>query len=482
MSLFGGIQTALTGLEAQQVMIETTTQNTTNADNPSYSRQVADLVANPAYPAPGFSAVGPGQIGAGVSVSDLRRVTDPFTQTQLQSALAQQGADGVTQDTTSQIEGIFNELGTCSISNLTGQFWNAWQEVSNSPTDTGVRTSLVAAAQSLASAVQQSASQLTSLQKNLDQQVTVQVSTLNTLSAQVAALNKQIVAVQANGQAPNDLLDQRDSLISQMSGLAQVSVSQQPNGAARITLGGEPLVDGTTAEALTTQTGLATGMQNIVAPDGTVITPPGGSLNALETERDQDIPGRLRSLNAWAGRMIAAVNAVHEGAGPPPTNVYNLANPGTPSSIPFFTGTDATNLAVNSSIVSNPNLIAASKTANGPGDGSNALAVVALQQDPTAGGAPAGSPSMDGQYQSLAVSIGSAASTALNNANDQQVLVSHLQQRQAQISGVSLDEEAANLISYQRAYEASARALTTFDSMLSTLINNTGLVGTLSGG
>src|SRR5579883_948186 len=190
MSLFGGIQTALSGLEAQQVMIETTTQNTTNADNPSYSRQVADLVANPAYPAPGFSAVGPGQIGTGVSVANIHRVTDPFTQTQLQSALAQQGANNVTQDTTSQIEGIFNELGGNGISSLTSQFWNSWQEVSNAPTDTGVRTSLVTAAQALASAVQQSASQLTSLQKNLDQQVTLQVSTLNTPSSQVAALNK----------------------------------------------------------------------------------------------------------------------------------------------------------------------------------------------------------------------------------------------------------------------------------------------------
>jgi flagellar hook-associated protein 1 FlgK len=480
MTLFGGIETALSGLRAQQVLVETSTQNVTNSDNPDYSRQVVDLAANPAYPAPGFAGVGPGQIGTGVNVAAVRRVSDPFTTTQLQAALAQQGSDNVEQDTTSQIEGIFNELSGNGISSLMGKFWSAWQEVSNSPTDPGVRANLVAQAQSLTTTIQQTASQLQTLRQNLNGLVGQQVSTLNTLTSQIAGLNKQIASVQATGQQPNDLLDQRDALLQQVSQIAQVQVNPLANGAVRVVLAGVPLVDGNTAFTLTT-TANANGVDDITAPDGTVITPTSGSLAGLEAMRDQEIVNRLNDLNTWTGRLITAVNAAHSGTDPSTgatvTNVYDLVTPGTPVQRPFFVGTDATNIAVSPSIVQNPSLIAASQTANGPGDGSNALVVANLQSDPQAGGAPAGSPTIDGQYQELATDIGSAAATAKSRADDQQLLVTHLQQRRAQLSGVSLDEEAAHLVSYQRAYEASARALTVFDDMLDKLINDTGIVG-----
>jgi flagellar hook-associated protein 1 FlgK len=480
MSLFGGIQTALSGLRAQQIQIETATQNVANADNPDYSRQVADVAANPAYPAPGFSAVGPGQIGTGVQVTDVRRMVDPFTMSQLQAATSGSAAANIQQDVTSQIESIFSELSGTGISTLLDQFWNAWQDLSNAPTDTGVRANLIAQAQGLTTAIQQKYTQLETLRQELDQRIGQQVDTLNTLTRQIADLNRQIVAVEATGEQPNDLLDHRDALVNQVASLAQVQVSPIANGAVRISLAGVPLVDGTTSFAVAVVPS-AGGMHEIVSPDGTVIRPTSGSLAGLEAMRDQEIPNQVSALNAWAQRLITAVNAAHEGVNPTTgatvTNVYDLVTPGTPVQRPFFVGTDASNIAVNPVIVQNPNLIAASQTANGPGDGSNALAIANLQGDPLAGGAPAGSPTLDGQYQQLATTIGANASTAKSNADAQQLLLSHLQQRRSQLSGVSLDEEAAKLVSYQRAYQAAARALTVFDEMLDKLINDTGLVG-----
>src|SRR5262249_23261479 len=139
----------------------------------------------------------------------------------------------------------------------------------------------------------------------------------------------------------------------------------------------------------------------------------------------------------------------------------------------FFTGTGAADIAVNSDLVDNPSLIAASQTANGSGDGSNALALAALQLDSTAGGVPSGVPTLDGQLQALTTDAGSSASAAQTLATTQTLVVQNLQQLDAQVSGVSLDEEAANLMMYQQAYQAAARALTALDSMLNTLINNT---------
>src|SRR5579883_1313821 len=370
MSLFGGIQTALSGLRAQQIQVETTTQNIANADNPDYSRQQVDLVANPPYPPPALGSTGPGQIGTGVSVASINRVTDSLPPTQLRLALAQQAAGGVAQDTTAQIEAVFDEMSGHGISSLLSQFWNSWQDLSSAPTDPGARTNVVAQAQALAAAFQQSVSQLDQLRQGLDQQVSLQVSQLNTLAGQVAELNRQITMVEVTGEHANDLRDQRDALIRQIYGIA-----------------GVPLVDGTTVTPLSAVPN-GSGTTDIVGPNGTVIQPTSGSLAGILQMRDQEIPSRLSALNAVASRLIAADNAVHSGTCPHATNVYDLVTPNTPVSRNFFVGTDASNIAVNPAIVQDPNLIAASRVANGPGDGSNALAIAALQRDPSAGGAP----------------------------------------------------------------------------------------------
>lgn len=480
MSTFGGIQTALSGLMANQYGVDTATNNVANANTPGYHRQVANFTEGPAFPAPGMSAVGPGQIGEGVVVTGVQRMIDPYVMNSLQSQLSQQGAANVQQQATSQVAGVFNDLSQNGIANQLDQFWGAWGNVANAPTDLGVRSALVSNAQTLASTIQQTYGQLQSQQQSLNQQVGQQVTTLNSLTSQVANLNQQIVQVQASGMQPNDLLDQRDQLIGQISGIAQVNVATEPNGAVRITLDGSPIVDGNTATALTAATG-SSGWLQVQAPDGTVLQPTSGSLAALESTRDTQIPQYMSQLNDFANRLITAVNSVQEGIDPTTgatvNNVYNLATPGTPSRIPFFTGTGAADIAVNSAVAGNPALIAASKTPNGTGDGSIAQAIADLQNDPTAGGAAPGGPTLDAQYQSLTVTVGNDANSAQANATDQATLVQHLQQLDAQIGGVSLNQEAADLTTYQNAYQACAKVLSVFDSMLNTLINQTGIGG-----
>src|SRR5579875_2682254 len=155
MSTFGGIESALSGLQSQQILLETATNNVANANTPGYSRQEVDLAANPAVPAPGLSAVGPGQIGTGVQVIAINRIAVSLTASSLRSALSQQAAANVAQDATSQIQSIFNELSSNGISSLLSQFWNSWQDVANAPSDIGARTSLIGNAQQLTTTLQQ---------------------------------------------------------------------------------------------------------------------------------------------------------------------------------------------------------------------------------------------------------------------------------------------------------------------------------------
>jgi flagellar hook-associated protein 1 FlgK len=479
MSTFGGIESALSGLRAQQLQLETTTNNVANAGTPGYHRQLANLVESAPLTEIGYGASGTQQVGTGVNVASIQRMVDPYVAQSLQIQLGQQGAATAQQDATSQIQGIFNDLSGNGINSLLDKFWSAWQDVASSPTDLGVRASLVGQAQTLASTIQQSYQQLQTIQASLNQQFGSQVGAINALTSQIAVLNSQIVQALAAGQQPNDLMDQRDQLVDQLSGLVQITVANEPSGAVQIALDGSLLVDGMTNRVLATTTD-ANGMQQLTAPDGTVLQPGSGTLGGIAAVRDGQMPENLAALNAFANRLITAVNAVQSGVNPTTgaqTNVYDLVNPGTPVQRNFFTGTGAGDIAVNADIVANPALIAASQTANGSGDGSNAAAMAALQQDATAGGAAPGVGTLDAQYQAFSTSIGTSAQTAQTAVDQQQVIVNHLQQLDAQMGGVSLDEEAAHLVTYQQSYQAAARALTTFDEMLNTLINNTGLAG-----
>ena len=323
MSTFGGIETALSGLQAQQLLAETATTNVTNANTPGYSRQQVDLAANPSLPPPSLNSTGPGQVGTGVQVVAINRVADSLVTSSLRSAVSQQSAATVQQDTTTQIQSVFNELSGNGISSQLSQFWNSWQNVANAPADLGARTALLGNAQQLATTLQSDSTQLQNVQTGLDQQVVQQVGQINSLSSQVAALNGKIVTIQATGQQPNNLLDQRDQILSKMASIAQIGVASQPDGSVRVTMNGVPLVNETNASALSTSTG-TNGMHQIVAANGTTLTPAVGSLGGLLAMRDGQIPDAQSALNSWTQRLIGAVNAVHSGQDPNTNTTTNV--------------------------------------------------------------------------------------------------------------------------------------------------------------
>jgi flagellar hook-associated protein 1 FlgK len=120
--------------------------------------------------------------------------------------------------------------------------------------------------------------------------------------------------------------------------------------------------------------------------------------------------------------------------------------------------------------------VAASDTAGAEGNNEIALAIMKLQTNMVPP-LPAGTPDSTTAYSSLVARLGMDNRTARNDANTQEALVDLLQRRRESLSGVSLDEEAVSLLRYQRAYEAAARVMTTYDEMLDKLINGTGVVG-----
>ena len=189
----------------------------------------------------------------------------------------------------------------------------------------------------------------------------------------------------------------------------------------------------------------------------------GGELAGLLQAREEEIPSYIDRLNELAGTLISSVNGVHR-------NGYGLNNA---TNQDFFQGTDASDIAVAEPIRDDLDNIAAASEPDAPGDGSHALDIAALADQPLM---PQGT--TPGSFYNTMISLlGVEVQHADAVARNQTVLLQHLGERMDSISGVSLDEETLKLVSSQKAYEAAARVITAMDEMLDRLINNTGLVG-----
>jgi flagellar hook-associated protein 1 FlgK len=261
---------------------------------------------------------------------------------------------------------------------------------------------------------------------------------LEGIARELAGLSVPIRDSQRVGVQPNDLLDRRDLLIDKLSTLAQVSVTSDGAGSIRVTLGGAaaPLVDGATV------TWPAPAMPN-----------PGGKIGAL-----MDMGSTTGTIASYRSDLAIFAQALT-------TQVNALYNPSATAGEDFLSYTAATaTLAVNPAITTATLRAGAGAT----GDNSTALALSQLR-------GKTGGP--DDLYARLVTRIGTETADARRTTVNATALSKSIEDRRQSTAGVSLDEEMTNLIRFQRGYQAAARAMSSTDSMLDTLINRTGRVG-----
>ncbi|MCS7255168.1 MAG: flagellar basal body rod C-terminal domain-containing protein, partial [Thermomicrobium sp.] len=193
-----------------------------------------------------------------------------------------------------------------------------------------------------------------------------------------------------------------------------------------------------------------------------------GSLQALLHLHNTVLPGLLGKLEAIRDALANEVNALH-------TTGYGLTDPaGPPPGRTFFVITPGGDLEVDPTIVADPQLIAAADAANEPGNNAIARAIAELRSKLVLNGNTA---TINDFYNTLVAEVGGASQTAQVTRDNQQALVDAIDRQRKEIMSVSLDEEMANLIKYQQAYGAAARAITAVDEMLDRIINGMGLVG-----
>jgi flagellar hook-associated protein 1 len=443
LSTFLGIETALRGLLAQQRSLDTASHNISNANTAGYTRQVVDLQAtNPISDMPN------GQLGTGVSVLAYQRARDEFLDVQLRAQTMLQGYYGARQDGLEQVEMTLQEPSDNGISSLLSKYWSSWQDVSNSPESLTIRETLLQNGAELARGLQGLRQQLTRIDGQTGTNIGMTIGDINSTVGAIATLDQGIMRDVLSGLEPsNDLLDRRDLLIDKLGGMVNLTSTKMANGSVTLQVGAFTLLSGgtqtTVAAAGDFGANLTSGkLAGLVSFDATVA----------------GAGGYISKLDAVASNLISSVNAA-QAAG---FTLYGGA-----TAQPFFTGADASNIAVNAALIADPRLVAAASAAGQPGNGANAFQIAALR----------GSATIDVAYTSLVTGIGGDSADAQRNASNSRVLVESLMNRRDSISGVSLDEEMVSLVRFQRGYQASARALTTMDEMIDVLVNRTGRVG-----
>jgi flagellar hook-associated protein 1 len=444
-SLYGALSIATGALGAEQGALDATTNNVANVNTPGYSRLQPVLVeSNPIE-------VGSVTYGTGVSLEKLQSLRDPILQMRIQEETQQQGQLNASltalQQTQTQFTTSSGDIGT-EISN----FFSSLNQISTNPTNLALRQGALTAAGNMATAFNNVANNLGQQRLNLDSNVSQDVGQINVLTGQIATLNTQISALQGVNQDASALVDQRDVLIGNLSNLIDVSSIQSNNGLTLTTSNGTALVVGGQSFALNTQTN-ASGVQDIYS-QGTDITADltSGDLAGLLQTRDQTIPGLLSNLDTLAAGLSNALNTANQQGFDLNGNAGgNLFVP------PSASGQGAAaSMAV---AITDPALIAASSDGTAGSNG-NLTVLAAVQDQPVAGGQ-----SPTDYYSNIVYTVGNDVSNDTAELSASQSILSQLQDQNSSISGVSLDEEAANTVQFQNAFDAAANIVTTINDM-----------------
>ncbi len=313
-STFHGIELGKRGLIAHQVALNTTGHNLANVSNPDYSRQkVSFESALPIYP-PGLNHGGQaGQIGSGVNVQEVRRVRDIFLDNRI---IEEKGNLGYWSQRTfflKQLEALNNEPNQPSLKSRLESFIKDWNHLGNYPTEGGAREVLRNSAIGLTQHIQNLFNHYWTLRKNVDDIIKSKVNEVNTMSKQIADLNREIQRVEAHGDNANDLLDKRDALVEKLSSLLEIRVSRTDKDEFIVYIGSERLIQGDKFEKLRTQADPNNeGFLKVVwNNDGKNLLAKTGEIGGLLHTRDVDIKNQIEQLDNFAINLIETVNEIH---------------------------------------------------------------------------------------------------------------------------------------------------------------------------
>lgn len=480
MATFFGLNISRLGMQAQQKALEVTSHNIANANTPGYSRQVAHM-----EPTAALTYSQKGMLGSGVIVDEVARIRDQFLDRQIRQEQQTLGQWETRSTYLSQVEQLFMEPSETGFSTALSTFFDSWQELSLNPESSPARAVAIESSTTLLNTVRQTYNNLDTIRNDLEAAMALKVKEVNTLAVQISDLNTQITSLTAKNDAPSDLMDRRDLLLDKLAEIINFEYTENKSGSVNILVGGRSLVHENTTYALTladggSDNGWPLSPQIVWEKDGGPAQVTNGELYGLSSTRDNELRRYMEDFESMTWAIVNAVNTAHR------AGIDLNGEQGED----FFTGTHLNSLSVNINIINAPEKIAASTPPAGtppfepiPGDGSNAVRIAQLrngryrvdmsetdlhqrvQYDPN------GVSTLETLYRDNIARLGVDSQESTRMVENQTALMEMMTTRRSAISSVSLDEEMANMVQFQLAYQASARVITTLDEIYDTLIN-----------
>ncbi|MEJ8778803.1 flagellar hook-associated protein FlgK [Pseudogracilibacillus sp. ICA-222130] len=509
MSTFQGLELAKKALYAQQGALYTTGHNIANVNTTGYSRQRVNFETTSPFPMP--SRVMPtiaGQIGTGVEIGTVERVRDQFLDKQFRAENSRANYWSTKSEALSRMEEVLNEPSEDGLSAQMDLLWQALQDLADHPDNDGARSVAAQRALALTETFNHLSKSLQAIQGDLKEQIDVSTKNINSLLSQINGLNEQIQKIEPHGMLANDLYDERDRLMDQLSNYMNIKVDytkssdsslQIADGLASIQLidrsgqSFDPPIylidardrdnvivnefelaynDADNAEKGLVSTITVDGvdvLQNILSSEGTLsgllesYGVVGGGENNL-------YPNMLNELNKMAKQFAEAFNTQHQAgidANGEPGKAFFVTKDGS-------TDITAENITVLGEIVKDPTLIAASAVNGGSRNGDNALDLAKVFDKDIEG---LDDTSVRKYFIALIGDLGVKGQKANTMKNSTDILKSQIENSRMSVTAVSLDEEISNLIKFQHAYNAAARSMTAIDELIDRVINQMGIVG-----
>jgi len=452
--LNGALNAGRTSLLTSQKAIEVTGLNVANVNTPGYSRQTPGLASIPTLDFGGFI------IGRGVTVGSIERSHDIFLADQISEKNVAFGFESAMASPLSEIERTIG-IGDNSLATQFDQFFDSVREMSANPGSEVERQMVLNRGGLIADAFRSTYEELQQVRGNINDTLAFKIDGINKSATEIAALNKRISGLEISGQDANSDRDRRDLLVNELAASIGAKSFETSTGNVSLQLpNGMPLVEGIQATPL--EGFYAGGDQQLRLKFGGTDIPLdrkalGGEIGGLYEVRDVQLPAVVDRLDQLAFAFANAVNTQHQAG----TGLDGVTGRD------FFTPLTSVTGAANSltmNITTTAQLAAG--TTSAPGDNTNALALLGLEQAPTIG-----NDTFVSYYGKLASFVG--VETARNSQSSQGLEdgLNQLQNLRDGVDGVSIEEEMINLLKYQRGFEASAKFLSTVDEMMSTLID-----------
>lgn len=477
MASFSALETAKHGILAQKFGFDVTNNNIQNINTPGYSRRSAVLTETTPH------RQGNGvYVGTGVAANSLRTYREELFDRDVRNAIGRQANFATEQSLLERVESLLAEPSEHGISESLNQFFASLEAVSNSPQSMNHRENVLQTAHTLIKNLHYTAGVFTNARKDIRHDIENDVVEINKLLNEIADLNKSIAYTKADAGIENQTyFDKREVALEKLAKLTGAHVTHEENGTANVFINGINVVTAAHASKLTLSentnpaTGESTLIINKIEPNGVqtgTVEPVSGELAARMkgynvTFDPRDTSGAYSaytSINQFVNTLTTRINALtetgyglHDPAGAPPGRKFF---------IPAVGDINAHNIELNPDLDADAALIPFSATAGTVGDNTiaRAMARIASDQNFLNNYNPSGS------FNAVLSKVGMMAQEAINGNKTMGLVVQQLEGQRESLMGVNLDEEAVNIVKYQRAFEASSRVVNMTNEMLQTLI------------